>query len=141
MKNGKCLISLKLILILRSEKFQTALAQLAACPTASLNLLASEPFQKLLKIANPACPLPTSNNGIKSVLLKEAATVQEELKSELQKVKGSITLTIDLWTDSAMLHGYVGITAHFIQGHYWFFVASALRKSLDRILLRRSKNV
>jgi len=48
--------------------------------------------------------------------LKEATTIQENLKMKLQMFKGYITATVDLWTDSIMLHGYVGITLHFIRG-------------------------
>lgn len=62
------------------------------------------------------CPLPSSNNTIKQLLLKEAGTIQEKMKSELQSFKGAITSTIDLWTDKSMLRGYIGITLHFVQG-------------------------
>jgi len=64
---------------------------------------------------NPLCSFPKSTNTVKQLLMNEAHDFQEFLSTELQQFKGALTATIDLWTDSAMLRSYVGITLHFIK--------------------------
>jgi hypothetical protein len=92
------------------------LAKFAAYPTVTINSLASPQFQQLIKSVRLDSPLPASNDSIKKILLNESKAIQEKVALELRQVKGKITLIIDIWTDPLMLHGYIGITAHFIRG-------------------------
>lgn len=86
-----------------------------------MNLLVSDSFRALLNVLRPNCPLPNSSNTIKNHLIEKSHTVIEAIKRELTLYKGFLTATIDLWTDSIMLHSYVGITLHFIVGSQFVY--------------------
>jgi len=76
--------------------------------------------------------LPASNNTIKQLLLNESKRIQGHLASELRQFKGSVVLTIDIWTDPIMLHSYVGITAHFIHGSKLIFCCIGVEDLIGR---------
>jgi len=80
-----------------------------------LEAVVSEEFHQVLKVANPNSPLPSSPNTVKSWIIEKSTEVSNQLKIEFQMLKGSLSATIDVWTDASMLRAYVGVTLHFIK--------------------------
>jgi len=99
----------------RVDKFKDAVVQFAAKPGVSLETVVSDEFRQVLAVISPQTPLPSSPNTVKKWLIEKSTIICNQLKIEFQPVKGAISASIDIWSDSAMLNAYVGITLHFIK--------------------------
>jgi hypothetical protein len=92
-----------------------ALVDLAALPTISLKMFETPHFRRLMSVLNPACPNPSANT-VRKRLIEKSVAISKSIGEDLRELRGYLTAVIDIWTNSAMLHSYIGIKLHAIQG-------------------------
>uniref|UniRef100_A0AC35GG11 Transposase n=1 Tax=Panagrolaimus sp. PS1159 TaxID=55785 RepID=A0AC35GG11_9BILA len=74
-------------------------------------------MRKFITSYNKGFHLPTSNHGMKNILLKRCKDVQELLKNEIKERKSQVALTTDAWGDSGV-SSYLGVTAHYFDKNF-----------------------
>lgn len=52
---------------------------------------------------------------MKSLLIKKSLKSKESIKSKISKLEYAPSITLDLWTDEAMLNSYLGVTIHYVK--------------------------
>ncbi|KAK9757915.1 hypothetical protein RND81_01G194600 [Saponaria officinalis] len=90
-----------------------------------LNMVEHYGFRKFCKTMQPGFKVPCRNTTRKDIMTRYGVE-KGIMSSLLEKTKGKIALTTDMWTSSNQKKGYMAVTAHFIDNS-WNFQSRILR--------------
>ncbi|CAB3251490.1 unnamed protein product [Arctia plantaginis] len=93
-------------------------------------IVENEGFRHLIKVLAPHYKLPSKTTLTRWVDDKYSA-LSEVFKEKLSNIE-NITLTTDMWSEMMSMRSFLGITAHFGKGNYFFSITLGAYESNER---------
>uniref|UniRef100_A0A915ETZ8 Uncharacterized protein n=1 Tax=Ditylenchus dipsaci TaxID=166011 RepID=A0A915ETZ8_9BILA len=95
------------------KKFAKLSAAVLSIQSLLINNFLHPLMRRFVQVISPKMELPRSLSSLKKLLIDHFVKIQAEIRDELSNLQHRYFLTCDVWFDSGMNNGYLGVTLHY----------------------------